>query len=99
MSVLRLTRLTVDAARADEMLVRRAALIEAVRRTTDGLTDTKLARVDEETWLDVWRWTPARPSTGSRPRPPPSLRPRPRSPSYGTRRSSATTWWTSGRAG
>jgi hypothetical protein len=56
MSVLRLTRLTVDAARADEMLVLRAALIEAVRRTTDSLTDTRLARVDEETWLDVWRW-------------------------------------------
>jgi hypothetical protein len=56
MSVLRLTRLTVDADRADEMLVRRAALIEAVRRMTDGLTDTRLARVDDETWLDVWRW-------------------------------------------
>ncbi|GAA1513347.1 hypothetical protein [Kribbella lupini] len=56
MSVLRLTRLTVDADRADEMLARRAALIEAVRGMTDGLTDTRLARVDEETWLDVWRW-------------------------------------------
>ncbi|MEV6284676.1 antibiotic biosynthesis monooxygenase [Kribbella sp. NPDC051770] len=56
MSVLRLTRLTVDADRTDEMLARRADLIEAVRRTTDGLTDTRLARVDEETWLDVWRW-------------------------------------------
>ena len=56
MSVLRLTRLTVDADRADEMLLRRAALIEAVRGMTDGLTDTRLARVDEETWLDVWRW-------------------------------------------
>ncbi|MGC4942756.1 antibiotic biosynthesis monooxygenase [Kribbella sp. DT2] len=56
MSVLRLTRLTVDPAQADEMLTLRAALIEAVRRTTDGLTDTRLARVDEETWLDVWRW-------------------------------------------
>jgi hypothetical protein len=56
MSVLRLTRLTVDASRTDEMLTRRAALIEAVRRMTDGLTETKLARVDDETWLDVWRW-------------------------------------------
>ncbi|WP_432949705.1 hypothetical protein ACQPXM_17160 [Kribbella sp. CA-253562] len=56
MSVLRLTRLTVTPADVDEMLVRRSALIEAVRKTTDGLTETKLARVDDETWLDVWRW-------------------------------------------
>lgn len=56
MSVLRLTRLTVDAGRVDEMLARRTELIEAVRRTTDALTETKLARVDDETWLDVWRW-------------------------------------------
>ncbi|TWD83565.1 hypothetical protein FB561_4731 [Kribbella amoyensis] len=57
MSVLRLTRfVAADPQQVDEILAARAALIAAVRATTDSLTETKLARVDDETWLDVWRW-------------------------------------------
>jgi hypothetical protein len=56
MTILRLTRFTVDAARADEMLEKRVELITAVRAKCTGPTETRLARVDDETWLDLWCW-------------------------------------------
>jgi hypothetical protein len=39
-----------------EMLARRATLIDAVRRAYPGLIQAQLARVDDETWVDAWRW-------------------------------------------
>ncbi|HEU4947892.1 MAG TPA: antibiotic biosynthesis monooxygenase [Kribbella sp.] len=56
MSVLRMTRFSVDPANADQMLAKRADLIAAVRANFAGLTEARLARVDDETWLDLWRW-------------------------------------------
>jgi quinol monooxygenase YgiN len=56
MAVIRITRFTADPANTDDLLARRANLIDAVRANHPGLTDTRLARVDDETWLDVWRW-------------------------------------------
>ncbi|MDX6247461.1 MAG: hypothetical protein QOF10_821 [Kribbellaceae bacterium] len=56
MTILRLTRFTVEPSRADEMLEKRADLITAVRAKCAGPTETRLARVDEQTWLDLWRW-------------------------------------------
>lgn len=59
MAVIRTTRLEVAPENADELLARRAALIAAVRAAHPGLTETRLARVDERTFVDTWRWESA----------------------------------------
>lgn len=59
MALVRITQFTVNPADADEMLARRAALISAVRAAYPGLTEARLARVDEQTWIDIWRWDSA----------------------------------------
>lgn len=56
MAVLRLTRFTADPTNVEEMLAKRAALIAAVRDAHPGLTEARLARLDGDTWLDIWRW-------------------------------------------
>lgn len=56
MTTIRLDRFTVDPARAEEMRTKRHALIAAVRAAVPGLVETRLARVDERTWLDIWTW-------------------------------------------
>jgi|SRR5215207_1531179 len=57
MTVLRLTRFSLKpAVDADAMLKTRAELIDAVRAQFSGLTETRLAKVDDTTWLDLWRW-------------------------------------------
>jgi hypothetical protein len=53
MSVLRITRFTSD---SEELLARRAALIDAVRESFTGLTDTQLTRAADGTWVDLWQW-------------------------------------------
>ena len=59
MSVLRLTRFKADPKDADQVLARRAELIDAIRAKFPGLTEARLARVDDESWVDVWRWESA----------------------------------------
>ena len=56
MAVLRVTRFKTDPADAEEMLARRNALVEAVRRDYPGLIHAQLARLDDQTWIDSWRW-------------------------------------------
>jgi len=56
MTVLRLDRFTIDPADTAEMLTRHAALVAAVKDAFAGLIDVELAKVDDQTWLDVWRW-------------------------------------------
>lgn len=59
MSVLRITRFTADPAQVDQLLARRAELIAAIRASYHGLIETRLARIDDETWIDEWRWESA----------------------------------------
>lgn len=59
MPVIRITRFQVDPANVDEMIDRRAALISAVRASLPGLTEARLARVGDQTWVDAWRWDSA----------------------------------------
>ncbi|HEX6681679.1 MAG TPA: hypothetical protein VF062_02750 [Candidatus Limnocylindrales bacterium] len=59
MAVIRLDRFKADPANTDELISRRNALIAAVRRATPGLVQTRLARVDDETWIDMWCWDTA----------------------------------------
>ena len=56
MAVVRITRFTADPADVDQLLARRAELITAVRSSFPGLTETRLARLDDGTWIDEWRW-------------------------------------------
>jgi hypothetical protein len=56
MAVLRLDRFTIDPADSKELLSRHAALVAAVKKAFPGLLGVELAKVDDLTWIDVWRW-------------------------------------------
>ncbi|MEU9506549.1 hypothetical protein AB0D32_09755 [Micromonospora sp. NPDC048170] len=56
MALIRTTRFTADPADADTVLERRAKLLDAIRAAYAGPTETRLVRVDERTWVDMWRW-------------------------------------------
>ncbi|MDP4502797.1 hypothetical protein [Nonomuraea turcica] len=38
------------------MLAARAALIAVLRAKISGPSEAKLIRIDERTWVDIWRW-------------------------------------------
>jgi hypothetical protein len=60
MTVLRMIRFSLlEPAKSETMLTKRADLIAAVRASFPGLTETRLARIDDETWLDQWIWDSA----------------------------------------
>lgn len=59
MAVIRTTRFEVAPADAEEMIARRNALVEAVRKAFPGLTEARLARIGERVWTDSWRWESA----------------------------------------
>jgi hypothetical protein len=56
MAVLRLDQFTIDPANTGEMLTRHAALVAAVKDAFPGLIEVQLAKVDDQRWIDVWRW-------------------------------------------
>ncbi|PXY22557.1 antibiotic biosynthesis monooxygenase [Prauserella muralis] len=59
MSVIRITRFTADPARAEELAGTHATLVAAVRAASPGPAEARLARLDEHTWMSVWRWDSA----------------------------------------
>jgi quinol monooxygenase YgiN len=56
MAIIRTVHFKADPGHAEEMIARRAALISAVRAAYNGLTEARLARAGEDTWVDMWRW-------------------------------------------
>jgi hypothetical protein len=56
MAVLRIDRFTIDPADTEELHSRHAALVATVKDAFPGLLDVELAKVDDQTWIDVWRW-------------------------------------------
>jgi hypothetical protein len=56
MTVLRLDRFTIDPPGTGELLSRHAALAAAVKDAFPGLLGAELAKIDDQTWIDVWRW-------------------------------------------
>ena len=56
MAALRLARFKVDPADTAEMVARRNALVAAAKKAFPGLTEARLAQLDDQTWIDVWRW-------------------------------------------
>ncbi|MEC3917478.1 hypothetical protein [Nocardia sp. CDC160] len=59
MPVLRVHNYRVDDADLDTLLAQRAALIAGIRKAVPGLTETRLARLEDGTYLDTWRWESA----------------------------------------
>jgi hypothetical protein len=56
MAIVNIVKFTVRPEDADEMVVRRDALVDAAREAAPGLLRAVLSKVDEETWVDVWHW-------------------------------------------
>lgn len=56
MSIVRTHRYSVDPADLQELISRRATLIEAIRAAHPGLAETRLTRHEDGTFTDVWRW-------------------------------------------
>jgi quinol monooxygenase YgiN len=59
MSIISITRFQADPADAEQIRARHAALVTAVRAAQPGLTEARLGRLDDETWVGVWRWDSA----------------------------------------
>lgn len=59
MAVIRTTRFAVDPADVETMQARRRQLLAAVRAAFAGPAEARLVRLDDETWLDIWRWDSA----------------------------------------
>ena len=56
MAVLELARFKVEPEKAPEMLSSRDAMVDAIRARFPGLIEARLARLDDTTWIDVWKW-------------------------------------------
>jgi hypothetical protein len=59
MAVLRITRFELDPARTDEMIERRATLLDALRDAFPGMGDSRLSRIDDRTWIEITQWESA----------------------------------------
>lgn len=59
MTVISITRFQADPADAEQVQTRHAALVTAIRATLTGLTEARLGRLDDQTWVGVWRWDSA----------------------------------------
>jgi hypothetical protein len=56
MALIRTTRFTADPADTATVLQRRRNLLDAIRARFCGPAEARLIRVDERTWVDMWRW-------------------------------------------
>ncbi|MDQ4069161.1 MAG: antibiotic biosynthesis monooxygenase [Actinomycetota bacterium] len=59
MAAFELARYRVDPENAEELVRRWETAVDAIGRSFPGLVDANLARLDEQTWIDVWRWESA----------------------------------------
>ena len=59
MPTFELARYRVDPQNTEELTRRWEAAVDAIRATFPGLVGANLARLDEQTWIDVWRWESA----------------------------------------
>ncbi len=56
MAVVRMHRYAVDPADLDQLLARRATLIDAIRAAHPALAEARLTRLEDGAYSDVWRW-------------------------------------------
>ncbi|MER5997531.1 antibiotic biosynthesis monooxygenase [Nonomuraea angiospora] len=59
MTVISVTRFQADPADAEQVQARHAALVTAIRAAQPGLTEARLGRLNDETWVGIWRWDSA----------------------------------------
>lgn len=59
MSVITLTRFTIEPGVARALQTRHAELVAAIRSAAPGLVEARLGSVDEQTWVAIWRWDSA----------------------------------------
>ncbi|MFG3437036.1 antibiotic biosynthesis monooxygenase [Nonomuraea sp. NPDC047897] len=59
MAVISVTRFQAEPADAEQVRARHAALVTAIRAAQPGLTEARLGRLDDGTWIGVWRWDSA----------------------------------------
>ena len=55
MAVLRIDRFVINPRDTAELINRRNALVAAVRDAVPGLLESRLVKVDESHWIDMWR--------------------------------------------
>lgn len=58
-AVVRVHRYRVDPDQISALLTRRAILIDEIRSTNPGLTETRLSLLDDGSYNDTWRWESA----------------------------------------
>lgn len=56
MATFELARYRIDPADADELTRRWRSAVAAIRARFPGLLEANLARLDDDTFVDVWRW-------------------------------------------
>ncbi|MFC9996605.1 hypothetical protein [Nocardia sp. NPDC127526] len=56
MAVVRMHRFRVARADLENLLAQRRTLIDGIRLANPGLTETRLTRLEDGTYLDTWRW-------------------------------------------
>jgi hypothetical protein len=56
MSLISITRFQADPADAEQVRARHAGLVTAIRAALPGLTEARLGRLNDETWVGIWRW-------------------------------------------
>jgi hypothetical protein len=54
-----ITRFKADHADADEVRARHTALVSVIRSVAPGLGEARLGRLDDRTWVGIWRWDSA----------------------------------------
>src|SRR5687767_772515 len=59
MEAFELARFRVDPSKVDRLRSAWRHAVDAIRARFPGLLEANLARLDERTWLDVWRWESA----------------------------------------
>ncbi|WP_020524963.1 hypothetical protein [Catelliglobosispora koreensis] len=59
MTAVRVHHYSVDPANLEQLLARRGQLIAGIRSGFPGLLDTRLVRLEDGTYQDVWRWESA----------------------------------------
>lgn len=57
MAAFELARFKVAPENVGAMLATRDDMVAAMRSRFPALIEAKLARLDENTWIDVWKWT------------------------------------------
>ncbi len=56
MTTFEIARYRIDPDRADELVDRWYAAVDAIRARYPGLIEANLVRIDDATWMDLWRW-------------------------------------------